>query len=115
MGTTDRRQSIIKLLCRCRHATIAELSDIYSVSERTISRDIVALSMYEPIYTKCGRSEGGVYLMDGYYADHKRLSDEEIRVLIKIYEYIEMSGEEIISEEEKAILKMIIDRSSAPL
>lgn len=113
METTERRQSILKLLCRCRHATIAELSDIYAVSERTISRDIVALSKY-PIYTRTGRSEGGVYVMDGYYGDPIHLSDEEIKLLIKIYEYIQESDESILTEEENAMLEELIDRLSAP-
>jgi len=38
----------------------------FGVSERTIRRDIDALSLVAPIYTQAGRYGGGVYILSDY-------------------------------------------------
>ena len=55
MGAAERRREIMRVLCRRRHETVKNLSFEFGVSERTILRDIEALSITEPIYTQCGR------------------------------------------------------------
>lgn len=60
MGTAERRNEIMRVLCRKRHETVLNLAKEFGVSERTILRDVVALSLTEPIYTQCGRYGGGV-------------------------------------------------------
>lgn len=45
MGTAERRDEIIKLLCRRRHETIPNLAFEFGVSERTIRRDIEAVTV----------------------------------------------------------------------
>ena len=62
MGCAERRQEILKILCRRRHETVANLAFELCVSERTIRRDIETLSLSEPIYTQTGRYGGGVYI-----------------------------------------------------
>lgn len=83
MGTAERRQKILILLCRRRHDTIENLASEFGVSERTIRRDVEALSATDPIYTQTGR-HGGVYVADGYYLDRQYMSNEEISLLKKV-------------------------------
>ena len=66
MGAAERRQEIMRVLCRRRHETVKNLSFEFGVSERTILRDIEALSITEPIYTQCGRYDGCVMCGFGY-------------------------------------------------
>ena len=74
-------------LCRRRHDTINNLAFEFGVSARTIRRDIEALSLKEPIYTRTGRYGGGIYVMDGYYIDRMYVSDEESEVLVKVFNF----------------------------
>ncbi|MBE5922691.1 MAG: DeoR family transcriptional regulator [Lachnospiraceae bacterium] len=74
MGTAERRNEILRILCRRRHETIDNLASEFGVSYRTIRRDIEILSLTEPIITRYGRYAGGVYIMDGYYGLHKYCS-----------------------------------------
>ena len=60
MGTAERRRQMMLLLCRRRHETMRNLASEFGVSERTIRRDVEALSCTEPIYTQPGRYGGGV-------------------------------------------------------
>ena len=85
MGTAERRKEIMKLLCRRRYETVCALASEFGVSERTIRRDVEALSLSEPIYTKSGRYDGGIYVMEGYSPGQLYLSDAESAVLQKLY------------------------------
>ena len=59
LETAERRIAILKLICRRRFETIANLAYEFDVSERTIRRDIEFLMRTEPIYTQPGRYGGG--------------------------------------------------------
>lgn len=65
MESAERRNKIIKTLCQRGHETVANLAYEFSVSERTIRRDIETLSESEPIYTQNGRYGGGIYVVKG--------------------------------------------------
>ncbi len=68
---------IIYLLLERGGATVKELSDKLEVSERTIRRDIDALSAAGiPVYASRGRN-GGVRLMDNFVMSKSLLSPEE--------------------------------------
>lgn len=84
MGTSERRNAILKALCRRRYETIANLAAEFEVSERTIRRDIEILSYTEPIYTQTGRHAGGVYVVEGYSMDRMYMTEEEIAILQKL-------------------------------
>lgn len=84
MDTAERRHSIMQTLYRRRYDTISNLSEEYGISKRTMRRDIDALSLTAPIYTQSGRN-GGVYVLDGCYGNHINLSEEETKVLYKLY------------------------------
>lgn len=83
-GTSERRNSIMKTLCRRRHETIRNLAFEFGVSERTIKRDIEVLSLNEPIYTQPGRYGGGVYIDRDYSMSRMYMTEEETDVLRKL-------------------------------
>ena len=66
LKAAERRAEILKILCRRRYETISVLAAEFNDSERTIRRDIESLSLTAPLYTKTGRYEGGVYILDDY-------------------------------------------------
>ena len=113
MGTAERRNEILKILCRRRHETIHNLASEFGVSERTIRRDIEALSISEPIYTQSGRYNGGVYIMDGDSMDRMYMSDTEIGVLQKLYRMVDKHPT-TLTFGEKEVLNTIISLYSKP-
>ena len=88
MGTSERRNAIMRLLCRRRHETVANMASEFGVSERTIRRDIEILSLNEPIYTQSGRYGGGVYVTENYNMDRMYFTDQEELVFMKLIKYI---------------------------
>lgn len=114
LGTAERRLAIMRYLCRCRHTTTSALAETFSVSERTIRRDIEALSEREPIYTQPGRYGGGIYIVDNYYMNYIYFSVEETNVLNKLFAFAEVHND-ILTDYEKDILRKLIDNHSKPL
>jgi predicted DNA-binding transcriptional regulator YafY len=86
MGTAERRLEIMKLLCKRRFETMANLSKEFGVSVRTIQRDVDELTFLMPLYVKSGRYEGGVYVDKDYTMDRMYMSSDEISLLIKVKE-----------------------------
>lgn len=113
MGTAERRDEILKLLCRRRHETIPNLAFEFGVSERTIRRDIETLSHSNPIFTQSGRYGGGVYVMDGYTIDRMYMNDNEIAVLRKLSAAMK-EDEAILTSEERRVLDYIISLYAKP-
>ena len=111
MGTAERRNAIIKTLCRRRHETIQNLASEFGVSERTIRRDIDILSATEPIYTQTGRHAGGVYMVDGYSVDRMYMTEAEIEVLCKLYHSAQAA---VLSKQETELLHRIITNYTKP-
>ena len=64
MTSFERRIKIIKMLYSRNHETMGNLSVELGVSKKTIQRDITELSRIIPIYTRSGRYNGGVYLLN---------------------------------------------------
>lgn len=112
MGTNERRNAILKALCRRRYETIGNLATEFEVSERTIRRDIEILSYTEPIYTQSGRHAGGVYVVDGYHMDRMYMSEEEIELLQKIKNAANTKNLDfLLPGEEKTLERMICSYS----
>lgn len=107
MGTSERRSEIVRVLCRRRHETIANLALEFGVSERTIQRDIDALSMSVPIYTQSGRYGGGVYIQDTYSMDRMYMTDREVNVLKKLVNAVDIHPG-MLTGEERSTLSSII-------
>ena len=85
MDTVERRGELVKTLCRRRYERVENLAADFGVSERTIRRDIEALSRTVPIYTQSGRYGGGVYVAEGFTMDRMYMTDRELRVLCLLY------------------------------
>lgn len=113
MTATERRNAILKALCRRRYETISNLATEFEVSERTIRRDIDVLSCTEPIYTQPGRY-GGVYVMDEYRMDRMYMSEEETDVLCKIRDTQKVQRTGFLLPGEYAILERIICAYAKP-
>ena len=114
MGTNERRNAILKALCRRRYETIGNLAEEFDVSERTIRRDIEVLSYTEPIYTQSGRHAGGVYVVDGYHLDRMYMSEEEIALLRKIKSVANTQNLSFLLPGEEKILERMICAYSKP-
>lgn len=114
MGADDRRRAILRYLCRNRFATIAYLAEVFSVSERTIRRDIETLSLNEPIYTQAGRYGGGVYVMEGYYMDNIYFSDQELQIMQKLLAYVTIHRE-ILSDDEITVFRKMLEIHQKPI
>lgn len=113
MGTAERRNEIMKILCRRRHETMPNLASEFGVSVRTIQRDIEVLSRTEPIFTQSGRYDGGVYVVEGYSMDRIYMKDTELDVLKKLY----IAADEnvsLLTLDEKTLFASIISQYSKP-
>ena len=113
MGTTERRDAILRALCRRRYETISNLATEFHVSERTIRRDIEVLSFTEPIYTQPGR-HGGVYVVDGYRMDRMYMSEEEAGLLCKIRDTAATKSTGLLLPGEFEILERMIHFYTKP-
>ena len=113
MGTAERRQKMMIILCRRRHETICNLATELGVSTRTIQRDIEALSETEPIYTQCGKYNGGVYVVEGYSLNRMYMGEDEIALLEKLYIAAERQTS-LLTTREKELLKSLILQYSRP-
>ena len=105
MRTTERRNAIIELLCERRYEKIENLAFEFSVSECTIRRDILALSLDYPIYTRTGPF-GGVYVEENYYPGRQFLHPEEEALLRKLS--VKLKG------DEKKLMEKILRRFGRP-
>ena len=81
MNKFQRQNAIMDILCRERQKTIAQLAAALDVNERTIRRDITALSLDHPILTVRGRYGGGVKLADWFRPYAKTLSPQQEELL----------------------------------
>ena len=92
-STTERRQSILEVLCLRRFDTIDHLADEFGVSRRTIRYDLEVLQCSYPIETVKGGG-GGIRVMDGYYIGMKYLNSGQAALLEKLSEAL--SGDELL-------------------
>lgn len=80
MSVTERRSEIMRIMVLRRKSTVPLLMEMFSVSEKTIRRDIRALMLEYPLESISGNG-GGVCLPDWYYPNKNLFSGEEITVL----------------------------------
>ena len=84
MTALERRQAILEALCIRRRDKIENLAFEFDVSEKTIRRDLLELSLSYPVYTVTGRYHSGVYIADDYYLGKQYLSSEELQTIISL-------------------------------
>ena len=102
----ERRLEILFMLMRNKKCSMTELAYEYSVSDRTIRRDVLFLSRYAPICTKTG-IDGGVFLIDGCRKTLSLfLSSEEEELLLKMIN--------MVDEKEHHLLNNIINKYAMP-
>ncbi len=101
------------LLCRRRHEKINVLAAEFNVSPRTIERDIAILSLDEPIYTQCGKYDGGVYIDECFTLNRVYMTDMEIEVLEKLYDQA-VNSQVLLTSVEQNTLYTIISEYSKP-
>lgn len=112
MGPAERRDHIVRIVYKSKRITVVELAQIFDVSERTIQRDIEAMTQIYPIYTTSGR-EGGVRLVEGFSPYRVYMTDEEIAVLNKALQIVD-ANPDIFTPEDRKILVFIIKDYTCP-
>lgn len=100
VSANERRERLVELLCLRRRDTVGNLAAELGVNERTIRRDIEALTLSYPIETVCGRYGGGVKIADWYSQTRKRLSPRQTVLLKRLA--LGLQGEDL--EEMEGIL-----------
>lgn len=99
---TDRLFQIIYILLEKKCVTASELSEMLSVSVRTVYRDVEALSIAGiPIYCIAGNG-GGISLMPGFKIEKALLSDEEWKQILFALQSMKISDENV----EKLLAKI---------
>ena len=112
MGTAERRLQILKYLCRERKATMPRLAEIFGVSVRTIQRDILEIeaTFHVPLDVRCGKHDGGVYIIGNYSFDRTYMYDDELSLLSKIQQLVK---DKLTVEENDLLSKVIKTYSKA--
>jgi predicted DNA-binding transcriptional regulator YafY len=103
----DRLLSIILLLQRHQHMTAKSLSEHLGVTERTIYRDIEALSMAGvPVYTQTGPN-GGCFLDDTYRNSISWFTGAELQTLLYTGSASPLSELGMQKTMDNAVLKLL--------
>ena len=111
---TERRIRLLTTLSRRRYDTIENLAIEFGVSPRTMRRDIETLSAIEPIYTKQGRYEGGVYVLDGYFTNRIYLSEEQEQLLRRLIDKAKKKQKVTLGENDVGMIEDIIKAYKKP-
>lgn len=110
MGTAERRLEILKYLCKVRRTTMPQLAEMFGVSIRTIQRDILEIeaTFHAPVDIRCGKYNGGVYLLGNYSFDRVYMHEDELCLLSKIQKIAKYQ----LSDLENDLLSKIIKEYS---
>ena len=100
MTASERRNAILEILCMRRVEKINNLAFQFGVTEKTIRRDILTLSLEYPIYTAQGNG-GGVYVGKNFRLGKVFLKNEQQELLERLLPGLEGKDAEVM----KAILK----------
>ena len=99
MDMMERRRRIMQILRAEKRVTIVSLSERLGASQRTIQRDLEALSLYEPMYTVSGRYGGGTYLLEDASQKSVRVTQEQLNSLREIVKRAKGNGSYITPAE----------------
>ena len=81
MSAAERRKAVLAALCARRHDTYENLAQEFSVSTRTIQRDVEELMCSYPLKTVRGRCGGGGGLLsdpENAYPQRDRVAAEAV-------------------------------------
>jgi predicted DNA-binding transcriptional regulator YafY len=105
-NANERRQKLLAVLSIRRHDIVENLAYEFSISKKTILRDVNLLSLeHNPVYTLPGRN-GGIFMVDGCYSGSNYLTAAEKELLIRLLDFLE--------DEDKIIMRRIIKTFSLP-
>lgn len=104
-SAVERRQSILEVVSDRRQIKIEELAARYGVNERTIRRDVEALSCSYPIVSVSGNG-GGIKALDGWYLSHRYLHENQEALLLSL-----LPG---LSPEDQNTMKQILTAFAKP-
>lgn len=97
MRPNERREALLKVLCRRRQDTVENLATEFDVSVRTIKYDIEELTLTHPIETIRGRYGGGVKVADGYYIGRRYLKPSQRELLLRLQDGLSEKDAEIMN------------------
>lgn len=100
MTANERRNAILEILCMRRVEKINNLAFQFGVTEKTIRRDILTLSLEYPIYTAQGNG-GGIYVDKNFRLGRVYLKNEQQELLERLLP--ELNGKD--AETMKSIIK----------
>ena len=100
MTARERRNAILEILCMRRVEKINNLAFQFGVTEKTIRRDILTLSLEYPIYTGQG-NRGGIYVDKNFRLGKVFLKNEQQELLERLLPGLDGKDAEVM----KAILK----------
>lgn len=108
MGTAERRLEILKYLCKFRKELIPQLAEMFGVSIRTIQQDIseIEATFHVPLDVRCGKYDGGVYVIGDYSFDRVYIYGEEIALLCKMHELVKHH----LTDQETSLFKKILKK-----
>ena len=106
LNATERREKLIRLLLMRGKTSAGVLAEELEVSERTVFRDVYALSRMYPITAIAGK-EGGIFLA-GNVDMRLKLRKHEIHLLKKIITDVENNGFCSLDDEDLYLLKDIV-------
>lgn len=104
-STTERRMSLLEILCRRKKDSLISLARDLGVSVRTIRTDIEVLACTYPIYTVTG-PQGGIYIDKRFKFGMIYMSSEQIDLLMRLNEEL--------SDKDKKIMQSILDTYMRP-
>ena len=93
---------------------MCNLAAEFGVSIKTIQRDIDEIGFLIPIRVKRGRYYGGVYIKEDYIFDRAYMSDEELKLMRKLLDFIVPDSNFGFTEKEIEILRKIIRDYTCP-
>ena len=99
MTASERRNAILEILCMRRVEKINNLAFQFGVTEKTIRRDILTLSLEYPIYTIQGNG-GGIYVDKNFRLGRVYLKNEQQELLERL-----LPG---LDEKDAEVMKSII-------
>ena len=114
MESFKRRIELMRFLCRKRQTTLTEISNYFGVTVRTAQRDLLAINEYIQFYTKPGRYEGGIFVVDNFGLDKFYLPNEEILILQKILDQSDYFPSTIWLPSDSHMLLNMITKYTAP-
>ncbi len=100
MTASERRKEMLEVLSLRRVEQINNLAFQFGVSEKTIRRDILTLSLEYPIYTAQGNG-GGIYVDKNFRLGRVYLKNEQQELLERLLPGLDGKDAEVM----KAILK----------